>query len=532
MLPLLRMLKVRELSKNFGLFTVLDGVSFDMNIGDKIALVGENGTGKSTLLKTLSGIVEYDFGTIEYKKDLTFAYLPQTTIEINHISVHDYFCSKFELSSRQKELSLFLDGFGLSNIDLNRTFGELSGGQKTKCLLVAMLLSDAELLFLDEPTNNLDIPSLVWLETFLKETNKTFIVISHDRKFLDAVANKVFELDKSSKKLIIRNGKYSDYLISKQKAYEKELFNYALQQEEIGNIQEQILDKKKAGEAGAKFVPPDNDKFAQGYQRNKAGKSSRKAGILQRKLDKIEILDRPKTKKSLRIDFDHETHGPDFKLKLEDAFYKNYSFALGPISIDIVEGSRVAILGANGSGKTTFLKMLTSHISLISGAQKISTGVRIGNLMQEHENLKTEVSPLQFLLDRVSIEHALVYNQLVRYGFNEYQIKASVEHLSSGMKTRLLIALFALTEVNTLVLDEPTNHLDFEAMEALVDVLKDYKGTVILVSHDRFLLEACRLDVCYVLENNLLQKIDDYSTYVQNSERHAELVIRRLENVL
>lgn len=532
MLPLLSMLKVRELSKSFGLFTVLDGVSFDMNLGDKVALVGENGTGKSTLLKILSCILECDSGTIEYKKDLIFAYLPQTTTHINTISVRDYFSSRFSFETRQKELSLFLDGFGLSGVDLNRTFGELSGGQKTKCLLIALLLSDVELLFLDEPTNNLDIPSLVWLETFLRETNKTFIVISHDRKFLDAVANKVFELDKNTKKLIVRNGKYSEYLILKQKDRERESLEYTLQQEEINNIEKQIIDKKKAGEAGAKFVPPDNDKFAQGYQRNKAGKSSRKAGILQRKLDKIDVIDRPKQRRPLCIDFEHKVHGPDFKLKLENALYKNNIFTLGPISIDITEGSRVAILGANGSGKSTFLKMITSHISLISGVQEIGTGIRIGNLMQEHENLKSELSPLQFLLDRVLVPHPLVYNQLVRYGFNEHQVKASIEHLSSGMKTRLLIALFSLTHVNTLVLDEPTNHLDFEAMEALIDVLKDYKGTVILVSHDRFLLEACRLDICYVLENNLLQKIDDYSTYVQNSEKHAELIIRKLERVL
>jgi len=558
------MIKVKNLQKSYGSLIVLSDVSFSIGRGQKVALVGQNGTGKTTLLKILAGLEETDAGRIDIASNACVGYLPQDTSLSGNEPIMDYLKQVSGIDELEKEIEkvsselsdpkkarhyneihdkyerldgysfshkakVILSGFGLEDIELDRSLSNLSSGQKGKVALAGILLKGVDLLLLDEPTNNLDLPALIWLEDFLQKSEAACVIISHDRRFLDRVVKKIFELDWHTHTLTVTRGTYSDYLemVVKQIAGQKEEFR--LQQKEIERLNEQMYEKKADATHGSHWSPSDNDKFLKGFKRERAAKSLKAAKAIEKRIEQMNKIEKPLEKKTFEIPLEAEINPGALDVRLSDvvAGYPG-AFNIGPLSFEIRYGNRVGIMGFNGTGKSTLLKTITGRMVPLSGEIEIGSGIRIGNMMQEHETLPRGCTLLEFLSERANLSHQDSYSKLSKFGFDERQTKLPISTLSPGGRARLLLALFSAQSVNMLVLDEPTNHLDLEALEALEEMLKAYRGTVLLVSHDRYFLEKALLDTTYVLSDGVLTRISDYKTYVKSAEERAQKLIKLL----
>lgn len=558
------MLQVKNIQKNYGSLTVLADVSFSLAPGQKVALVGDNGTGKTTILKILAEVIEADAGKIEKSKNLCIGYLPQDTSLVSSESIDAYLrrVSGIEVLEQQLEelatqlndpkkseeygelheqyehlggyafehrIQVMLTGFGLDNIELDRSLSNLSSGQKSKVVLIGILLKGVDLLLLDEPTNNLDLSALIWLEDFIQKSGAACIIISHDRKFLDAVVRKIFELDRNTRTLTISGGTYSDYLEMKRRRLFRQKEDYRLQQEEIERLSEQSRQKRIESARGSNWSGSDNDKFLRGFKRERAGRSSRVAKSIDKRILQMDKVEKPIERDPFEIPLNAKTNSKTLNISVRDvcAGYLD-GFVVGPISLDISLGNRVGILGLNGSGKSTLLKTLTGQLELISGDIKMSSGVRIGNMMQEHETLPRQSTLLEFMTEKGGLSLQDSFAKLSKFGFDERQMKQPIDVLSPGGRARLLLAVFSALSVNVLILDEPTNHLDLEALSALEEALESYQGIVLLVSHDRYFLEKTKLDFTYVLSEGILTRIPDYKEYVQQAEIKAKQLLKLL----
>lgn len=558
------MIKAQKLQKSYGSLTVFSDVSFSLGRGQKAALVGHNGTGKTTLLKIVAGLEEQDAGKISIASDACIGYLPQDTNLSGKESVTDYLrrvsgidvlekeieilsaeldnpekvkrygevCSKYEHLegySFAHKAEVMLSGFGLENVELGRSLSSLSSGQKSKVVLAGILLKGVDLLLLDEPTNNLDLPALIWLEDFLQKSEASCIVVSHDRRFLDKVVRKIFELDWRTRTLTVTGGTYSDYLemVKKRIASQKE--DYRLQQEEIDRLNKRAREKKADSARGSRWSGSDNDKFLRGFKRDQAGKSSKVAKAIEKRIEQMDKIEKPLERKPFEIPLEAKTDSGTLNVHLSDvvAGYPG-TFSIGPLSFEVRYGERVGIMGLNGTGKSTLLKTITGQLEPLSGKIEMGFGIRIGNMMQEHETLPREQTLLEFLSERAHFSHQDSYAKLSKFGFDERQAKLPIGTLSPGGRARLLLALFSAQSVNMLVLDEPTNHLDFEALEALEETLGTYRGTVLLVSHDRHFLEKASLDTTYVLSEGAFARIPDYKIYVKSAEEKARKLLKLL----
>lgn len=558
------MIKAQKLWKSYGSLTVLSDVSFSLARGQKVALVGHNGIGKTTLLKIIAGIETQDSGKLDVARGACIGYLPQDTSLTGSESIMDYLRSESGISALEKELEqsssdlrdpekakrygeihskyehldgysfshkakVILSGFGLDGVELERSLSNLSSGQKSKVILTGILLKGVDILLLDEPTNNLDLPALIWLEDFLQKSNASCIVVSHDRRFLDRVVKKIFEIDWNKHSLTVTGGTYSDYLEMVIKRITSQKEEYRLQQEEIERLNERARERKVGAQRGSKWSGSDNDKFLRGFKRDQAAKSSKVAKAIEKRIEQMDKVEKPIERKPFEIPLDIEANSgtPDIRVTNLTAGYPG-SFVLGPVSLEIRYGARIGIMGLNGTGKSTLLKTITGEMRPINGSVEIGSGIRIGNMMQEHETLPRKQTLLDFLSKTANISQQESFYKLAKFGFNERQAKMLIETLSPGGRARLLLALFSAQSVNVLVLDEPTNHLDIEAMEALEEMMESYSGTVILVSHDRYFLEKASLDTTYILSEGVLSRISDYRTYVEMAEERA----RKLLNLL
>lgn len=558
------MLKVNNLHKSYGATVVISDITFSLERGQKVALTGSNGSGKSTLLRLIAGVEEQDGGEIVFVKNACVGYLPQDTSIIEDLPIREYLRKVVgidEIEQRMSELSskltdrstaaeygdlqdkyfrldgysfdhrmeIVLAGFGLENISLNRRSVELSSGQKSKVTLAGILLKGVDVLLLDEPTNNLDLPALVWLEDFLRKSDATVIVVSHDRRFLDRTVRKVFELDARNHTLAISGGTYSDYLTMKSKRFARQKEEYRLQQEEIGRLSERAGRLRASSDAGSAWRGSDNDKFLRGFKQDRAGRSARTAKTIERRIGRIDRVEKPLEREALKIQLEAQESPSSCEIKLS-ALVAGYGsgFAIGPVSLDVPYGMRVGIMGLNGSGKSTLLKTIAGRLPPIGGEVEIGQGIILGNMMQEHESLPREQTVLEYVMKRAKLGAQDTFALLVKYDLTEVQIRQPIGNLSPGGRARLLLGLFSVMAVNALLLDEPTNHLDLEALEALEEALESYQGTVILVSHDRYFLETAKLDVVYILSDGVLTRIPDYTTYIKEVEARAERLLRSL----
>src|SRR3989338_8646259 len=427
------MIKAKKLQKSYGSLSVLADISFSLMRGQKVALVGNNGTGKTTLLKIVAGLEESDAGILEIAQDVCIGYLPQDTSlsgdetifaylrrivgvdvlerEIEELSAHlndpvkakrygDVYEKYEHLDGYafNRRIEVMLSGFGLENVGSENRLSDLSSGQKSKVALAGILLKGVDLLLLDEPTNNLDLPALIWLEDFLRKSDAACIVISHDRRFLDRVVRKIFELDRHTRVLNISGGTYSDYLAMVAKRIARQKEEYRLQQEEIERLSDQARQQRAASAKGANWQGSDNDKFLRGFKRDRAGGSGRKAKVIEKRIDQMEKVEKPIERNPLEIPLKAEVGPGTLDIRLVDvvAGYPD-GFTIGPVSFEARYGSRVGIMGLNGTGKSTLLKTITGQLVVRGGTIEIGSGVKIGNMMQEHESLPRDRTLLEFL---------------------------------------------------------------------------------------------------------------------------------------
>jgi len=558
------MLTVKKISKNYGSMTILSDVSFALGKGEKAALVGPNGVGKTTLLRILAGIDEPDSGTVEMQKTACIGYLEQDTSVMGTMTILEYLKTVSGIEELEKNLKkmspetaggektgeyeeaqkqyvrldgysfshraeIILSGFGFNEDDFSKSVSNLSSGQKVKVALTGILLKGVDLLLLDEPTNNLDLPSLIWLEDFLKNSEATAIIVSHDRRFLDRIAKKIIEIDWNTKAVAVTGGKYSDYLEMSIKRLEHSKKTYRLQQEEIARLEEAARNQKIESDQGSKWQGTDNDKGLRGFKREQAERSSRQAKAIEKRIEQMDKIDRPVEKKSMEIALESASNPGTLNISLKNvvAGYDK-GFSLGPISVDIAYGSRVGIMGLNGSGKSTLLKTIIGAMAPLDGEVKTGSGIRIGNMMQEHETLPKNETPLELLKQKGKLSTTDSYNQLGKFGIGEEHSKRPIGTLSLGSRARLTLALFSALSVNALILDEPTNHLDIEAIQALEETVASYKGTIILVSHDRYFLEKAKLDTVYQISDGKFSRIADYKKYIESVEKRTKTLAKSL----
>lgn len=524
------MLRVNNISKSYKGKTILNQIGFTLNSGEKIGLVGCNGVGKSTLMRIISGIEKADEGTIEIDNPEFVGYLRQEfkineenetivsflkkeigidDIEANlktleetmgedteKIEKHCELQEKYSLLDGYNfdyKLDTILNGLGLGKEFKDRRISELSGGQKNKVMLALVLLKGAELILLDEPTNNLDLKSIEWLEEYLSTLDIPCLIVSHDRRFLNKVTTKTIEIDEFERTCKEYPGNYSQYVEFKRKEEEKQLELYSNQQEQIKVLQDSIKQKKDWAIKGRKQGVKDNDKYTRGYERDRASGLASKAKQIEKQIQQMDKIQRPKTRNKLQIKINTSKMKGSTNISFKDLVcgYEK-GFQTEPVSLDCHFGQKIIIIGDNGSGKTTFLKTLMKEQKPISGNVDIGSALKIGYIAQDTKE-NTDLTIDEYIKKSIDYENlqdkSMIYTVMKQFNFAYEDKDKKYSELSPGERTRIHLAIFSLLDINTLILDEPTNHLDIEALEALEEVLENFEGTVIAISHDREFIE-------------------------------------------
>ena len=528
-------MQVNNLNFSISNKSILNDVSFIINKNDKIGLVGKNGSGKSSLLKILSKELPYEKGSIKLENE-DIAYLKQ---EIPHSFNDDSiltFIKKeiglFEIEERlhflesnlnEKNLEeyseilekyLSLDGYNfednaneiLNGLKLNKTLQDkiyiLSGGEKIKILLSVVLLSNSNLLLLDEPTNNLDIKAVEWLENYLKNSKKEMIIVSHDEVFLNNITNRIFELNNGNLKEYSMT--YNSYVEAKELEYKRNLEQYNNALEKRENLKKQMQKAKEWSNKGNnKKSYSDNDKIANNFSKEKTNNSN--ISKINRALEKVEIPEFEE-KKSINFffQFDNSKGNKDILLENLVCGYEK-KFVTSPINLQIDFGSKISISGSNGCGKTTLIKTIMGLLKPLSGKCIIGNDVKIGYISQDTIFEDNDETILEFLTKNVSnIDYSVIYMLLDKFNFEYDDRNKKYKNLSPGERTRVNLIKIALNKINVLILDEVTNHLDKEALDIIYELIKNYNGTIISISHNRKYNEILNADFEFNIENNLI----------------------------
>jgi ATP-binding cassette subfamily F protein 3 len=536
-------LSCKDIAKSFGVELILDKVTFNINDGEKIGLIGPNGAGKSSLFKILTGELDYDSGEIFIDKNKTVGYLSQhlsldrsNTIfqelelvfedllrleqklhslenEMNkpydseNEAFHDKLIKDYTTSSElymnrggfvfRTEISKVLKGLGFSEDDSQLRISVLSGGQKTRVALCKLLLIKPDILLLDEPTNHLDLEAIEWLEEYLNAYRGTIILISHDRFFLDSITSKTFEL--IGGKVHPYNGNYTAFVELKKKDYEIQMKAFNLQKAEIKR-QEDIIER---------------------YRSFNREKSIRAAESRQRALDKVDRIAAPlKEKKITKIDFETQIKSGNDVLHIENLSkaYDDRVLFTG-LNLDIKKGEKIALIGDNGIGKTTLLKIIMEKIPSNSGISVLGKNVFIGYYDQEQSNLDPDKSILDEVWDdfpELSTTH--IRSALAAFLFAGDDVFKKIHLLSGGERCRVNLLKLMLSKSNFLLLDEPTNHLDIMSREALEDAILGYDGTILLISHDRYFLNKVIGKILELTRTGLNEYLGNYSYYIEKKK--------------
>ncbi len=541
-------LSVNNIHKSFNETPILKNVSFHIEDHDKAAIVGINGAGKTTLLRIIMDELAADEGLVTLSKDKTIGYLAQNETVLNENTIYDeLLLAKREIVDMEqkihsleqqmktvsgKELEQLMDaysslthafdlangyaykseltgvlkGLGFSEEDFNKSVSALSGGQKTRVALGRLLLSKPDLIILDEPTNHLDMSSITWLETYLLNYKGAIIIVSHDRYFLDRIANKVIEIDNT--KASVFSGNYSEYAAKKEMLRAAEYNAYMKQQQEIKH-QEEVIEKLKS------------------FNREK---SIKRAESREKMLDKIEILDKPA---EVRADM-HLSLKPKLESGNDVLHVENLSKAYGSLTLfenlgfDIKKGEHVAIIGDNGTGKTTILKMLNGLVAPDAGEICLGTNVQIGYYDQEQHVLHDEKTLFEEISDDYpTLTNTEIRNTLAAFLFTGDDVFKTIRTLSGGERGRVSLAKLMLSEANFLILDEPTNHLDILSKEILEDAVNSYTGTVLYVSHDRYFINKTASRILDLNRRVLTGYLGNYDYYLEKKEEQLALIAAR-----
>lgn len=528
-------LSCNNICKSFDENNIISDCSFVVEDGEKAAIVGINGAGKSTLLKIIVNEISADSGSVVISKGKTLGYLSQhqdintdNTIYEEMLSVKQYIIDMenrmrqmevemkalegreleehmnsytnlvhtFEAEngySYKSEITGTLKGLGFTEEDYTSKLSTLSGGQKTRVALCKLLLSKPDIILLDEPTNHLDIASITWLEDFLRNYKGTVVIVAHDRFFLDKIVTKVIEIDRS--KVTVFSGNYTAYSEKKAMLRDNLMKEYLNQQREIKHQQEVI------------------DKLRQ-FNREK---SIKRAESREKLLNKIEVLDKPVTEvANMRFKLTpKKVSGND--VLMADKLTKSYDGELlfKDISFDIKRGEKVAIIGANGTGKTTILKIINGLVTADNGEIRLGANVSIGYYDQEHNVLHMEKSIFDEISDAYpALTNTEIRNVLAAFLFTGDDVFKLVGDLSGGERGRVSLAKLMLSNANFLILDEPTNHLDIESKEILENAINNYEGTVLYVSHDRYFINKTATRILDLEYQTLTNYIGDYDYYL------------------
>lgn len=553
----------QNIHKSYGNKKILCDISLQINQNQKTALVGSNGAGKSTLLKILAGFDKPDKGSVQFNKD-RIGYLPQE-IEIGSLETVKNYLKKVagiekieskmadleqnlddpekmeeygELQSQYLQLNGYtfeprmeamLQGFGLDSIPPTRPLNTLSGGQKSKIALAGLLLQRFDLLLLDEPTNNLDLPAIIWLENFLKNTNASCLIVSHDRRFLDRLVSKVFEIDWFDRNIHEHPGSYSDYLNYREAKIQREQEQHKVQEKEKKRLNASIRQKKQWAKKSSKQTTKDNDKYVRGYRRDQSAKVAQNAKSIEKQVEQMDEVEVTKQRPKLIIPLTTNNNKAKHSITVENVWVKHSNeFQLGPINLQIGYGDRIGIIGPNGSGKSTLLKVISGECKPTSGQVCVGSSLNFGNLMQAHENMSREKSIFDFFYDSSMTNQERICHMLSKFHFSAEDVQKKIGNLSPGERARILLALFSALSVNVLLLDEPTNHLDFEVIEALEQTLADYPGTVIFVSHDRYFLQMAKPNNLFTINDGNIKPVVNYDSYISSLNSEAKKLIASL----
>ena len=533
-------LSCQNISKSFLDDWVLKNISFFIEDHEKAAIVGINGAGKSTLLKIIVGEMSSDDGQVILAKGKTIGYLAQNSSFREDCSIYEELLSvkkelivleqkireteesmkgadenalshymeeytllthRFETNGGylyKSEINGVLKGLGFSEEEFDKKVSELSGGQKTRVALGRLLLQSPDLIILDEPTNHLDLKSIAWLENYLKNYKGAVLLVSHDRFFIDRLATKIIEIEQGISTVF--SGSYTDYAAKKEQLRIAKWNAYLNQQKEIRH-QEEVIEKLRS------------------YNREK---SIKRAESREKMLDKIEVLEKPTEEKSeMRLLLTPAILSGNDVLTVEDlskSFGSRILFS--HLSFQLKRGEHVAIIGDNGTGKTTILKIINHILDADSGSVRTGANVQIGYYDQEHHVLHDDKTLFQEISDEYpSLTNTKIRNLLAAFLFTGDDVMKRISDLSGGEKGRVSLAKLMLSNANFLILDEPTNHLDIMSKEILEDALNQYSGTVLYVSHDRYFMNRTAHRILELSDGRLTNYLGNYDYYLMKKEQ-------------
>jgi ATP-binding cassette subfamily F protein 3 len=531
-------LRLRNVTKAYGTNLVLDDISWQIEEGRKIGLLGSNGAGKTTLFRIITGELEPDQGEVTRSKHLKLGFLRQEYQLEDELSLFDEMLKPFsellklhdqlrelerkmssvddpgrllelygrmqsEYESRggygsEHKIERVLYGLGFRKEDFDKSLSVLSGGEKNRAALASVLLSEPNLLLLDEPTNHLDIEGTEWLEQYLSEFQGTVVLVSHDRYFLDRIINEVVELEHH--RMERYSGNFSAYVVQKAERQEKYLKEYEAQQEYVSRTEDFI-------------------------RRNIAGQKTKQAQSRRKTLEKLDRMEKPKGKaKKMKISFS-PTGRTSRALVWTEKAGKRYGerTLFEQVDFSVERYDRIGLIGPNGCGKTTFLKILIGKESPTSGEVKVGSNLDVGYYDQEHEGLDLEST----VLDEVwkanpRLLPAEMRSYLAKFLFSADDVFRKIKSFSGGEQSRVVLAKLILSKPNFLILDEPTNHLDIASREVLENALLDFGGTILVVSHDRYFLNKITNRI-YAFEGTALREyLGNYSYYEEKKREKKE----------
>lgn len=536
-------LSCSNIKKEFGDLSVINSCSFSIDDYDHIAIVGINGAGKTTLLKIIMGHMEATSGTVTINRDKTIGYLsqknpvdtsntlykeflstkqhlvdmektlrsyeekmPSLSDDVLEECMNDYstLSTSFELQggySYQGEITGVLNGLGFDKKDYDRSISTFSGGQKTRVALGKILLQKPDLIILDEPTNHLDLQSISWLENYLLNYRGALLVVSHDRFFLDKISTKVLEIERTNTRFF--TGNYSTYAKKKEEIREAELHAY-LNNKKERKRQEEVIEKLRS------------------FNREK---SIKRAESREKALNKMESLDKPlETRDAFQMTLSPSILSGKDVLSI-DNLSKSFDTTdlFQNISFDIKRGEHIALLGDNGTGKTTLLKILNKQLNATNGTFRLGTNVEIGYYDQEQQLLSDDTTLFNEISDSYpNLTITEIRNTLAAFSFTGDDVMKQVKSLSGGERGRLSLAKLMLSNANFIILDEPTNHLDIRSKEILETAINGYSGTILFVSHDRYFISKTATRVLELSSNQIANFPGSYSFYLDQKKLLAE----------
>jgi ATP-binding cassette subfamily F protein 3 len=522
-----------NLTRYFGADEILSGVSFELHRGECVAFVGPNGSGKSTLLDIIAGRLPPDDGDVHLARDVRVGYLPQVPdfnaegtlwqameAVFSHLldqaarlreleqamasgdgeSMERYgrVLESFELAggfTYEARIGQVLGGLGFRKDEFQTPVAHLSGGEKTRALLARLLLEEPDLLLLDEPTNHLDLEGIEWLEEQLQGWSGAIILVAHDRAFIDATAQRVWEME--GRHLESYRGNYTAYVQQREERRARQQAAYEAQQEHIEKTEEYV-------------------------RRYMAGQRSAQAKGRLKRLERLERLERPQELERMSMELPAPIRSGDLVLGLYDLKAGYDDLPLVRVEeAEVRREQRVALVGPNGSGKTTLLRTILRRISPLEGRVRVGSAVRMGYFAQVQEHLDPRRTVLDALLEAGMVSVSETRSFLARYGFRGDDVFKEIGVLSGGERARVALAVLSLQKANFLLLDEPTNHLDLPSQEVLQEVISNFEGTVLMVSHDRYLIRELATHV-WAIRDGELHLFKGYAPYAEWHRQERE----------